>query len=128
MSAFVCSNKHISAILGAFAAAFHAGEKFSRVDEDKAQVLGQLLLNENQRSVNVRYHTVDDPKEFMLDLKAFQEPPAIVPALRLCACLKYQSCEADDWRTTEAIILLDKITTRLITKLPGWEDAPWSIA
>jgi hypothetical protein len=126
MSAWICSNKHISAILGAYAAARRHGLPRTEITEEDATALGQLLLDENYRSVNHRYDE-NDRGRFRLAKATYRAPPEPVAALKLCMSLDYQSCECDDWQRTEAYYLLRKIIDVLVRALPGYDDAEWSI-
>lgn len=127
MSAWICSNKHISAILGAYARSRQRwGGTSGQIGEDAATKLGQLLLDENTRSVNHRY---DENKRyrFKLDQAVFAAPPGPVAALKLCMSLDYQSCENDDWNRTEAFYQLRGIIDALIDALPGYAEAEWAL-
>jgi hypothetical protein len=125
MSAWIVSNKHLSAILGAYALSFQRYQ-FDGLSEERAAELGQLLLDENYRSVNHRYDEHNRGR-FRLARRAFRTPPEPVAALKLCMSLDYQSCECDDWNRSEAFYQLRGIVDGLITMLPGYDAAEWTI-
>jgi hypothetical protein len=143
MSAFTVSDKQVSAILQGVYGKTHGGANiWSSQDDPKAYhfVLGALetwqeeadiLMAENCRSVNWRYrnsHHVDYEVfvgHVKLDLKAEALSPLQV--LKLIDCLAYQSCETDDWETTEAFKLLNRYRGMMVCKLPGYDDVKWSI-
>lgn len=51
-----------------------------------------------------------------------------VSVLKACASYAYQSCETDDWDTTEAHAIIGAIERNAIHALPGFDAAPcWEI-
>lgn len=89
----------------------------------------QLLLDENYRSVNARYDSGDQATAYRwsfvdLDRAAVCMPIAVLVLGSVC-CLRYQSCETDDYRDTKAAQFLDAIEATACRKLIGTYDAPW---
>lgn len=126
MSAYVVTDEHIAAILQASSPQY-PGDSFSYYWNDEQHCtknLGQILLNENYRSVNFRYSKNDSPHEFQP--KAIQQYKP-VEILSLIAGYEYQACETDDWRETEAFAIVDALKHRAIKRLDGYEKDPWSI-
>ena len=133
MSAFMVSDKHISAMLAAAAAPrytngpcgefmyFYGGE-WKRHQLPKA--LGQILASQNRRSVNERYEENDAIPEF--SYQPPRESPSPVQLIKLCDCYDYQSCETDDWEKTEAYAICHALRERAIDRLPGYDEAAWS--
>lgn len=129
MSAFLCSDLHINTLI-TFASNHgvtynHGSARRVKGDEQRA---ASLLQAQNARSVLYRYahrpgtHCPPDPIKFEpTTLRA----PIIV--IKLCHCLDYQSCETPDWEQTEALALLVAIAGAAIRRVPGYDDAPWSI-
>lgn len=125
MSAFVVSEDHIKAIV-----AFYAnGRYFTAISkEEEATRMANILMEQNVRSVNRRYEE-NQPAERIeittrdITCKLINDPVAI---LKLVQSLEYQSCETDDWRETEAKSILDTIQSDAISRLPGYEHAPWT--
>lgn len=143
MSAYVCSKAHIKA-LALFAVRKSYGSMFvdpSYVDGAK-DVTGDLneiatryaaiLLAENVRSVRARYaYDLGDYEEIKISTSEVlsRTAPFLTPVaiLKLCNSLAYQSCETEDWETTNAYKLLQQIKDAAIRILPGYEDAPWGL-
>lgn len=113
--------------------------------------LGQLFLSENVRSVSHRYsepgrtyyygadvagQMEDTPDEelpgpcdrFYLAPYVYTNPGyTLTPGelFKAIGCLRYQSCEHDGWRVSEAFACLDSLRDAYTTKVEGYEDAPW---
>jgi hypothetical protein len=137
MSAFTVSNKHISALLNFYASQkpyaspqwLHSLAKpgeFPTQFDDKSILteIGQVLVNENYRSVNHRYHEQTAAFDFKLQDTDAYKP---VDVLSLLDCYDYQSCETDDYYKTPAADVINAIRKAAIKALPGWEDGPWAI-
>ena len=45
--------------------------------------------------------------------------------LKSIACLRYQSCETEDWEQSKAARWLEELRELAIDHLPGYEAAPW---
>lgn len=134
MSAFVVSDKHINSMLSFIRSenrygfiVCHDNKTFSfdLNDNESAKELGQILLDENYRSVNHRYHG-DEAEPHKL---AFKRVSVISPVqmLKCIQCLNYQSCETDDWDDTLAYKVLRCMSSIAIGKLDGYEEAAWGI-
>lgn len=135
MSAYVCSKAHIKA-LAIFAESkiepwyVDGAKDLSRDSSEVATRYAAILLAENVRSIRARYaDDVGDYEEIQISNSEVLMPKALgaVTILKLCNCLAYQSCETDDWETTNAYKLLQQIKDAAIRVLPGYEDAPWGI-
>lgn len=117
MSTYVVSDNTIRAVLG------YADEydlrKFLCADKD---ALGQILLDENYRSVNHRYSEQAVPHKFV-----YGEGYAVSPAqaAQHIACIDYQSCETQDWETTQAFRLLARIRANVCRKMIEGQDLRW---
>ena len=130
MSAFIVTNEHISAMMQAAEgiypddeASYWWGEErhYFRAD---SQEIGQILLNENFRSVNCRYDEDYPPDTYAYcPIRAY----SAAEILKACACYEYQSCETDDWEETEAYAIAQALEGRAICMIPGYEGAEWSI-
>ena len=131
MSAFVVSNKHITAILNSTSPRY-PGDSFyyyyqgePRYVNGRKEEIGALLLAENIRSVNYYYNEQDTYEQFKLDLSV--RPLTPVEIIKACDCYYYQACETPDWKDTEAYAIIDTIRERAINNLPGYDEAPWEI-
>lgn len=95
--------------------------------------LGAILLAENVRSVRARYpNDAPDSLPGPCDQKRvwayrFQPVAHQLPAwvIKACDCLRYQSCEADDYEETLAYKVMQAIRESAITHLTV--DAPWGV-
>ncbi len=90
---------------------------------------GQLLWDENARSVNARYSESDSAPAYSytplcLDRAAVAIPVAVL-VLGSVRCLRYQSCETDDYRDTRAARFLDRIEAEACRRLISVHEAPW---
>lgn len=152
MSAFICNPDHIKAI-AIFAAAGHdspvsdswlrhmmvrAGAPGAQQwTGGKAEIIANILYRENVKSVAYRYSEpefspglpgpCDRPAR--IDVTAgnlmYQRVRNPIHILKMCQCLEYQSCEHPDYRISLAYQLLQAIVSGAISKLPGYDDAPW---
>lgn len=134
MSAYLCSNKHISAIVrSAIPGSGHNTFSFywKRPGDDrearyemKRDELGKMLFDENIRSLKARYGDEEESSGFKMEEV---ERPDAINGLKLCNGYAYQSCESDDWMQTKAFAALLAIKEKLIRELPGYDDAEWSL-
>ena len=58
----------------------------------------------------------------MSPLAKWLEP---VDILSMCSCYNYQACETDDYDTTQAARFIRNLVSSMISKLPGFDKAPW---
>lgn len=140
MSAFVVSKSHIDAMLRVgrgrspnYLSWYH-NESFHELTIDNADEVGQMLLDENVRSVSCRY-----PDDGITELPGptgagwvipyvfymMGRRPTPVQALKLIKCYEYQSCEHPEWKGSEARSFCEALRSVLISELPGYEEAPW---
>lgn len=143
MSAFIVSTDHIDALLTA-ALAWTDGGRFNFyhhdpvadqmqhfvLTEDTAGHVGAVLLLENQRSVDCRYSTddIEPPYIYRALPYRFGHNPDPVTVLKAIGCYAYQSCEHDAWRTSVAKAFCDALRSLIISKLPGYDEAPaWEV-
>lgn len=143
MSAYICNPEHFG-VLAAYAV--QKGRVIHQWCEDgkiqTAQRIAKELARENIRSVAHRYPEDKDgnrPGPCLKDAD-IEEAAAIyaahfianpqrltpVQVLSLCAGYRYQACECDDWRTTDAELQTEWIQNEAIGELPGYADADWS--
>jgi hypothetical protein len=135
MSAYVVSNDTIDLILSVAQrvarhdANIYLGESARYNLHTDAQALGQILLNENYRSVNARYNETGEPEAYRFrhvdtDRAGAGMDPAIL-VLGSIKCLRYQSCETEDYPTTDAARILNAIENKATSYLMSVHDAPW---
>lgn len=130
MSAYVLSDEHLDAILTGFklnliSDSISVKGKMILLDSDKAlSDVGQILKDENYRSVNARYNEKELSTQYQYKVANKYSP---VELLKLCDCYDYQACKAGDYTETLACEVIDCIRRRLIKLLPGYDDAMWGI-
>jgi hypothetical protein len=105
--------------------------EFADLDE-----LGAHLIEENLKSIHARYpDTVDNPESTPGPIARYWEHaytfeycavrPNPVQALKLIDCYEYQSCEHEEWETSEVRAFCQRLRRSVIQTLPGYHDAPW---
>ena len=132
MSAYVVSDEHIDVLIYyaiAKQASYYFHPRRVEITRENANEIGQILLDENHRSVNYRYNETDKAPEYKYkpapgSLPANHQPVQILKAI---SCLDYQCCETDDWATTHAHAVLEGIKDKAISCLPGYDAAAWGI-
>lgn len=157
MSAWICSDRHIAALIGAgFVYARHGALKWRATDEvpdtayqagspwgpglsqivwrelttETAERTGAMLVAENRRSVNHRYAESEIETIFQYDHRtatADARKLGPVALLKLVNCYEYQSCETPEWPQSEAFRFCETLRATLVHSLPGYEDAPWGL-
>ena len=140
MSAFVVGKEHINKILTAALSSrygamyYYYNEVSHKVNDETINAIGQMLLDENVKSVMYRYkdsQLTDLPgktnAEWLIPFKYEVELSALsgIQIIKLIRCLEYQSCEHPEWKTSEAKIFLDALTIRQYERIPGYDDAKW---
>jgi hypothetical protein len=122
---------HMGARLNGVLSWYHNGER-RILNNDNADIVGQMLQDENVRSVSTRYE--DDKLTNLPGTGADWVIPyhfnwidglSAVRALKLIDCYDYQSCESEDWKQTEAYAFCDALRQRLIGCLDGYDSADW---
>ena len=97
-----------------------------------------MLWRENVVSVRTRYPNDTEgewpgPRGLTMTtiLSYHYHPPVSLPspveALKLLDGLEYQSCEHEEWETSEARDFCDALRRALIHALPGYDDAQWTL-
>jgi hypothetical protein len=116
MSAWIVSKKHIDLLVAA------AKGMYGGPDADQ---LGQMLWEENTKSVNFRYNeTRPMPSYKFVSPKGAIDP---VVVLKQISCFEYQACEHPEWKDSKAKEFCEDLTNQMIGALPGYEEAPWGV-
>ena len=156
MSAFIVSDKHIDALLryalayprsgglhwfasdSAEAGDYERGEPWGRtavanaqarvreITHENASHIGRMLLLENHRSVGHRY---DEPLELPAYNFNITQAPTLTPVevLSIISCYEYQSCEHPGWEHSQAKAFCSALRHKMISHLPGYDEAPWGL-
>lgn len=130
MSAFLCSQEHIHALVEALTSA-HI------VDSTDNPEIGMYLYQENVLSMQYRYPNDTDIYEPYVH--SIHRGEHLTPLLvaKLVSCYMYQACEHEEWPTslsyTLMVQLLNHVCTVLhttpenVSNLPGYGSLPWGI-
>lgn len=127
MSAFIVSNTQINAIVRA-ASRMGLSYQYAGLTRRVAgmeQEMAEMLLCANYDSVNARYRENNLPRAIVYAIDAPILP--VISTIKLANSLAYQSCEFDEWDSSEAKAFLDAFESWSINKLPGYDAAPWTI-
>ena len=135
MSAFVVDQEHIDELISAaidleIRARLATDRGYRQVNHENASAFGRMLWAENVRSVVDRYRlsgTVETA-EYEAAVEAYRfarRPVSPGRAAKRLACFEYQACECEDWEESLAYDFGSRMARALITKLPGYAEAPW---
>ena len=128
MSAFIVSDTHINALVRYASRhnvrAFHGNPLAMFQAKDNEQAAAELLLAENVKSVNYRYRDNE-----VMSITYDRGAPILtaIQAIKAAQCLRYQSCECDDFEESIAFKLIEAIIADAIPRLEGYESAEWGI-
>jgi len=147
MSAFLVKAKHIAILSTWMENQYPNDNRFQR------ERTAPILAEENIKSLGYRYPNTKE-KENLDFLRINQDyidlcttmkvgkPVMTISAtlvekhiientpieiIKLADCLSYQSCEHPDYYTSEAHRITENIKAKAITKLEGYENAPWGL-
>lgn len=134
MSAYVVSKQHIDAIVtGGLPRRGESGwirwsdpvevGRTHILNQDTVDRAGALLWQEIRISVNHRYHDGDEIDVIYSFRRLWQSPVAV---LKLIESYEYQSCEHPSWDESQAKRLCDQLRKQVVSKLPGYDEAPWA--
>lgn len=125
MSAFIVSDKHIDTIL-TFSEGLHVWHEEHGIvlQGTELNLAGQVLIDQNYASYNYRYDESHQTPSYTFKR---QPMPSAVQVIKACDSLEYQSSETEDYRETWAYKLTESIRENAIGKLPGYNEAEWSI-
>lgn len=119
MSAYIVSKQHIDMIVNYVYNKRIEDEREYRTRDE----LGQILYDENVRSVNHRYHEKNRLFKYTF------ESPALgltcVEFIKFLRCLDYQSCERPSYDRSQARRVIVNLVFRAVSDIPGYDDAPW---
>ena len=94
-------------------------------DKPRANEVGQMLWDENHKSVNARYNQVGLAESY-----TFQRGEDLAPIVILNAIdgYEYQSCEHVGWHDSEAKAFCDALRLKMTRMLPGYRESKgWSL-
>ena len=132
MSAFIVSDRHISALLRAGLERDGYGQTVQwPLTRANASEVGAMMLRENIASVVYRYDK-DEPSRYPNanpEQFRFRDslPLSPVETLKLISSYEYQSCEHPAWECSDARRFCEALRQHAIGRLPGWDKAAWTI-
>jgi len=95
---------------------------------ETANTVGQMLINENARSVNHLYGGEQPELAQRYTYRRLLGPVQPVAVLKAVDCYEYQSCETPDWAASEARQFCEALRARCVHALPGYDAAPaWPV-
>jgi len=117
MSAYIVEENHIEYLVDVMTNARHGIKDYWEHDlgVKTAREVGQLLWDENYRSVNYRYGEKDKAPEFHYRRKCYDFDPLQV--LHSISCYEYQTCEHPEWKDSNVKKLLSRLKSRMINIL-----------
>lgn len=116
MSAYVVNDNTIRAVLG-----YAEAGDLRAMGVNSLDALGQILIDENRRSVNYRYNETEAADPFVY--KPYKVAP--IQAAKFIICIDYQSCETPGWDRTRAHALLFRLLQNIVRKLGSYESCAW---
>lgn len=117
MSAYLVTENHIEYLVDALTNPQNdmAGTLHHIAGTNDPQELGQILWDENCRSVNSRYEETDSAPPFTYRRKCYATDPLQV--LASIRCYNYQTCKTPDFAETKAGKLVDHLQSRVISRM-----------
>lgn len=115
MSAFMVGNGHIDVLVNAIAQYGITSKDARRLDY---RALGQLLWDENARSVDHRYQETNPRDRYVLHTTEGDLDPVAV--LKAVDCYIYQSCEHPGWEDSDAHTWMTRLREAIYTATPGY--------
>ncbi|MEV3965210.1 hypothetical protein AB0M34_30735 [Nocardia sp. NPDC050193] len=115
MSAFIVGNEHIDVLVNAIAQYRVAPESTGRIGY---RALGQLLWDENVRSVDHRYRESTPGGRYVLHTTECDLDPLAV--LKAIDCYEYQSCEHPEWEDSDAHTWVRRLREAIYTSAPRY--------
>lgn len=101
------------------------GGKYRHLTPETAATVGQILMDQNVRSFNYRY---DEDQVCVYDHGAPADRRwTPVEILKAIDAYEYQACEDPNWETSEAHAITTALRDLMISALPGYSEAAWSI-
>ena len=126
MSAYVVEDTRIIALSAYVAILDDSMSRHLSDTRERATTMAKMLHSENIRSVNARYQETFSPclREVTTEdiARAGMDP---IEALKLCACIEYQSCETEKYEDSDAYKCLHTMRKTIIRALPGYAEANW---
>jgi len=134
MSSFIVSAAHINAIVTAATktsdgrgVSYYYKNKTAYINAETAEFIARTLYIENVRSVNYRYNERTRFNGYSYERDMTQPRRSPIAIIKLVNSLEYQSCERPDFAKSEAKAIMTAITTSMVRKIDGYNEAAWTI-
>lgn len=110
--------------------------RWYRMTHISPSLLGQILWEENIKSVQYRYGRAsrDNLPGSIGESFEYEHVPmrrqgrfSPVQVIKACHCYEYQSCEHPGWRRSLAAAFINELMRNAHHGLPGFEEALWEI-
>jgi hypothetical protein len=104
---------------------------WTQLTADDLTRVGRMLVGTNVDSVMFRYQDEQASEmlpDYVLHGYSYRQLPyrmTAAEALKSVGCLQYQSCEHEEWKTSEAYDFLQNLTGALISHVVGYNESPW---
>jgi len=116
VSAWIVEDEHITVLLNAIRQFWASQALVISEWELDLQRIGQMLWEENHRSVNHRYdEDTPTPRYQLRWIEGELHPVAVLKAI---GCYEYQSCERPDWQASDACKLCQLLTRAILAHHP----------
>lgn len=128
MSAFIVTKTHIDAIVTTISSqTCYSVKELVKNYQANFDLIGQILWNENYKSVNYRYNENEPNPTYFFSYKFVN----LGQSLKAIDCLNYQSCEHPDYEKSEAKNILNTLGKVLLGKMKElnteYQKAEWLI-
>lgn len=136
MSAYIMNDDEINAIVSYFIDPNHItgegawlriGDKYDYLNAHNSADVAKILHDENVRSVNNRYGD-DTPSSYEFEYIPSARKRPMGNIIGALDCLEYQSCETEDWHTTNAWAIIQGLRKHLLKTVAEQDDTyTWGI-
>lgn len=117
MSAYLVEENHIEYLVNALTNPINGlgGSIHHIAETTNPRELGQILWDENARSVNYRYKENNPAPRFTYRGTYYEHDPLqILASIR---CYSYQSCETHDYEETKAGKIINRLQSAVISRM-----------
>lgn len=114
MSAFIVSKNHIDTLV----------KSACDISNRNPDATGQILMDENYKSVNHRYGKDEKPPKYEYSVP---DECSSVQIIKACHCYDYQACETDEYEGSEAQKIIKGIVYYESHNIPGYDKAQWCL-
>ena len=116
MSAFLCSDSHISAVADCIVRYLPKNQVLhytSGEDGEMSVAVAKKLFDANIESLIARYGDEEEYKKCVFKYRVVERKFNTPQMINMVRCLNYQSCEVDDWVSTDTYKLFEDLKVNL---------------